>query len=215
MTNQKPDLSPELRALIECGTAPGYLPRARQELDAEDRVTFKPPKVGGLSPVEAAAVVRKWLGLKEQNTFATYRAAVECGACSCSWRSDTSARGDCPKSRPWRVSRSSTRCPVILVKKSRGDARQVFTLMHELGHVLLHQKSFIDEEQDLYATNGREREANLFAGHLLVPDSFLQTVRGEDNATSPDEIDPWLESCAEVGRQCRRDPDPSGRSRPA
>ena len=45
--------------------------------------------------------------------------------------------------------------------------------MHELAHVLLHKASWIDDEADLRSTQGREQEANLFAGLVLVPDHFL------------------------------------------
>jgi Zn-dependent peptidase ImmA (M78 family) len=44
--------------------------------------------------------------------------------------------------------------------------------MHELGHVLLHKTSSIDDDADLYSREGHEREANAFAGYLLVPDDF-------------------------------------------
>jgi Zn-dependent peptidase ImmA (M78 family) len=58
---------------------------------------------------------------------------------------------------------------VIVVKKQYWDTRQTFTLMHELGHLLLHKPSSIDDEHDLQSHQGHEREANAFARYLLIP----------------------------------------------
>ena len=64
--------------------------------------------------------------------------------------------------------------------------------MHELGHLLLHKTSSIDDDHDLNSHEGYEREANAFAGQLLVPESFLTSIRDSDR---PDEVslfDEWL-----------------------
>ena len=64
--------------------------------------------------------------------------------------------------------------------------------MHELGHALLHRNSFIDDSEDLYSHQGRERAANAFAGLLLVPDEKLNKV---DDYTKPRDVsqyDDWL-----------------------
>jgi len=74
------------------------------------------------------------------------------------------------------VFRFFKRFPVIVVKKLPQEERQSFTLMHELGHLLLHQKSRIDEEDDFYANTGNEYQANQFSGRVLVPDNFLETI---------------------------------------
>ncbi len=63
------------------------------------------------------------------------------------------------------------------MKKLAWESQQSFTLMHELGHLLLHKTSSIDDECDLQSHQGQERDANAFAGHLLVPDSFLASIR--------------------------------------
>jgi Zn-dependent peptidase ImmA (M78 family) len=72
------------------------------------------------------------------------------------------------------------------------DARQVFTLMHELAHVLLHRKSYIDDTDDLYSYQGREREANAFAGRLLVPPTALNKIDDETRPGDVSEFDAWL-----------------------
>lgn len=51
---------------------------------------------------------------------------------------------------------------------------------HELGHALLHRKencAFI-KNQTLLLTSGIEREANLFAAHLLITDDMLMDYAG-------------------------------------
>lgn len=83
-------------------------------------------------------------------------------------------------------------CSVIVVKKQAAEAQQVFTLMHELGHLLLHRSSAIDDDEDMHARGGREHEANTFAGHLLVPDDFLPVISDRER---PDDValyDDWL-----------------------
>ena len=51
---------------------------------------------------------------------------------------------------------------------------------HELGHALLHRKencAFI-KSRTLLLTSGIEREANLFAAHLLITDDILKEYAG-------------------------------------
>jgi Zn-dependent peptidase ImmA (M78 family) len=84
------------------------------------------------------------------------------------------------------------KCPVIVVKKMPAETRQVFTLLHELGDVLLHRKSFIDDAEDLYSHEGREKEANAFAGILLVPDEKLNEVDDDAKPSEVSEYDDWL-----------------------
>ena len=62
--------------------------------------------------------------------------------------------------------------------------RQSFTIAHELGHWIMHRDVFVG--LDAYPvlprfsrpinSNPREKEANTFAAHLLVPDHLLKPV---------------------------------------
>jgi len=54
--------------------------------------------------------------------------------------------------------------PLILVNNERPSSRKNFTIAHELGHIIMHFKSFIDlDYRDV------EKEANEFAAELLMP----------------------------------------------
>ena len=65
--------------------------------------------------------------------------------------------------------------------------------MHELGHLLLHKTSSIDDERDLHSHRGHEHEANAFAGFILVPDSFLNSINDAERPDEVSEYDGWLE----------------------
>jgi len=50
--------------------------------------------------------------------------------------------------------------------------RWIFTAAHELGHLVLHEQDFDPEASD--EVRSSEREANLFASHLLMPDATFR-----------------------------------------
>ncbi len=72
--------------------------------------------------------------------------------------------------------------PVIVINSLNARVRQRFTVAHEIGHLLLHNKSiyvdrplsvkFRDEHSSL-AIDEEEMEANRFAASLLMPRSWL------------------------------------------
>jgi len=63
--------------------------------------------------------------------------------------------------------------PAIVVNTQEGISveRQIFTIAHELGHLILHLDSFGTDED--IEVEKEEDEANLFAGQLLLPDDAL------------------------------------------
>ncbi len=73
--------------------------------------------------------------------------------------------------------------PIIFVNNSNAFSRQVFTLIHELGHIL-HGVSGVTDFDESYldlmsdADQRLEARCNKFAAHFLVPDSTF----GEDIA---------------------------------
>lgn len=60
--------------------------------------------------------------------------------------------------------------PIILINNKIQNARKVFTLAHELGHLIMHNHS------DFIITNNRdlEKEANVFASEFLAPKQILK-----------------------------------------
>lgn len=72
---------------------------------------------------------------------------------------------------------------LIGINKNHHTNRQRFTIAHELGHLLLHEKGRVHIDQkfqinlrDEYSSEGvseEEKEANLFAAELLMPAKFI------------------------------------------
>lgn len=194
LANQKPELSPSLKKLIERVEKQRaiYL-SLLEELDETERICFKPPGLPRGNIKEAAGIVRSWLGLADKNDFNSYRAAVEAQGILVFRSNGYGGKWQIPKQNPViGFTLYDPACPVIVIKKQASDAQQVFTLMHELGHLLLHKTSSIDDEQDFYSHQGHERDANAFAGHLLVPDEFLTTIRDAGRPKDASLLDDWL-----------------------
>lgn len=195
LSNQKPELSHRLKLLIERVERQRTVFLAlREELDPADVVRFSPPDLAGLSIPAAASCVREWLGLSDRNDFDSYRQAIEARGLLVFRSNGYNGQWQIAKENPiLGFSLYEPECPVIVVKKQDVDTRQSFTLMHELGHILLHRASSIDDEGDLYSADGEEREANAFAGHLLVPDRFLLSIRDNERPADVAEFDDWLQ----------------------
>lgn len=195
LANQKPELPPTLKKLIE------RVERQRavylsllEDLDEAEQARFSPPDLTRKTPREAARIARQWLGLSDNNNFDTYRQAVEAHGVLVFRSNGYSGKWQIPKQNPiLGFTLYDPACPVIVIKKQSSDAQQSFTLMHELGHLLLHKASSIDDDQDFHSHQGRERDANAFAGHLLVPDSFLTGIQDHERPQDVSLFDRWLE----------------------
>lgn len=194
LANQKPELSPTVKRLIQ------RVERQRdvylsliEDLDETEHPQFTPPDLPRNHPEKTAAIARAWLGLGDSNTFETYRAAVEAKGILVFRSNGYKGEWQIPKESPiLGFALYDSFCPVIVVKKEASESRQSFTLMHELGHLLLHKSSSIDDAHDLQSHEGWERDANAFAGHILVPDSLLGTIRDKDRPNDVAEYDDWL-----------------------
>lgn len=195
LANQKPELSVKLKALIERVEKQRevYL-SLREDLDDTDRSWFSPPDLPQRDPREAARIVRQWLGLADENSFDTYRTTVEAQGVLVFRSNGYAGKWQIAKENPvLGFTLYDPTCPVIVIKKQPWESRQSFTLMHELGHLLLHKASSIDDEHDLQSHQGQERDANAFAGHLLVPDAFLASIRDAERPDEVSQYDEWLE----------------------
>lgn len=194
LANQKPELSASLKALIERVERQRevYL-SLREDLDDADHPRFAPPVLPADDLRVAARVARQWMGLGEQNNFDTYREALESRGVLVFRSNGYAGKWQIAKNNPiLGFSLYDENCPVIVVKKQDWDTRQSFTLMHELGHLLLHKTSSIDDERDMESHRGHEREANAFAGYLLVPDSFLAGINDAERPEDVSGYDHWL-----------------------
>lgn len=193
IANQNPYLSPKVKSVIERveHQREVYL-SMREELGGVDK--FEPPDLPHNNPKQAAYIVREWLGLKVSNDFDSYRRAVESKGILVFRSNGYNGPWQIPKDDPViGFSLFHQVCPIIVVKKQITETRQTFTLMHELGHLLMHLTSSIDEELDLYNVHDEhEREANAIAGHLLVPDEFLGQINDNDKPEDVSEYNSWL-----------------------
>ena len=194
LTGQKPELSPTVRKLIERVERQRELYLAlREDLHAEDYPVFRPIEVRPDQPAAAASTVRRWLGLGQANTFDQFRLAVEAKGILVFRSNGYAGRWQIAKESPiLGFSLYSDVCPVIVVKKSRAETQQTFTLMHELGHLIMHRASSIDDEADMQSRVGHEREANAFAGQVLVPDAFLAQIADNERPATVERFDAWL-----------------------
>ncbi|MBL6986128.1 MAG: ImmA/IrrE family metallo-endopeptidase [Methylobacter sp.] len=195
LANQKPELSAKLKALIERVEKQRevYLSLC-EDLSNTDRIEFSSPDLHGKNPSEAAGIARRWLGLSDRNNFDSYRETIEARGVLVFRSNGHNGKWQIAKENPiLGFSLFYPTCPVIVIKKQDWESQQSFTLMHELGHLLLHKVSSIDDEQDLQSHKGKELAANAFAGHLLVPDAFLTHIHDEEMPDEVSQYDDWLE----------------------
>lgn len=193
LAGQKPDLPRRVRNLVRRVEQQRsvYL-NLIEDIEGAERPRFESPAIPD-SPTAAARIAREWLGLEESNDFDSFRKAVE----------DRGVLVFRTNGYPgkWQIAKKSSIMgfalydpvmPVIVVRKQKAESMQSFTLMHELGHILLHRASSVDDDMDFRETNGMEREANRFAAHMLVSDSQLSTLLAEERPTNQADLDEWL-----------------------
>ncbi|KSE95442.1 ImmA/IrrE family metallo-endopeptidase [Pseudomonas aeruginosa] len=193
IANQKPNISHKLRALVERTERQRdiYL-ELREDVDGDNVPLFRHPQIDQ-NPLIAAKYARTWLGLTTQSTFDQYRTAIERKGILVFRSNGYQGQWQIAKENPiLGFSIYHAECPLIFVKKQYSETLQTFTLMHELGHILIHKHSSIDDDGDLYNLSGPEREANEFAGHILVPDEFLKSINIRDIPLDASEYDEWL-----------------------
>jgi Zn-dependent peptidase ImmA (M78 family)/plasmid maintenance system antidote protein VapI len=195
LANQKPELSAKLKALIaRVEHQRDVYMELRDEIDADSLSAFEPPTLPQNDAVRAAALVRKWLGLSERNTFETYRSSIESKGILVFLSNGYNGKWQIAKDNPvMGFTLYDDECPVIVIKKQQWESQQTFTLIHELGHLLLQRMSSIDDDKDLHSHEGDERAANAFAGHLLVPETHLATIDSRDRPSQVEDFDTWLE----------------------
>lgn len=98
----------------------------------------------------------------------------------------------------------------IYVNAEEGTRRQAFTIAHELGHAILHQEwAKSNEYRVLMRDTGagkedpKEKEANTFAAHLLVPREML--IRFIENMSIKELSDMFVVSEKMLGYRISRE----------
>jgi len=192
LTNQKPYLSLKMRKFIE------RVERKRDEFlwlleETEgEQPNFTFPELED-SIENRAMQIRQWLNLPNKNSFDTYREALEVKGIFVLQSNGYAGKWKIPNESPvLGFSLWHPKMPVIVIRKQRTKERQTFTLIHELAHLVLHQQSIIDDEQDIWGNSESEKEANRFAGTLLVPMEFLDTIDVEQIPSRYAEYQDWF-----------------------
>ena len=146
--------------------------------ELEEETNYVPLQISGTIAQKADAV-RHWLGVNDTQSykFDDYRKLVEAKGILV-FRS-TGYKG------AWKLKNDSVvgfsithpQVPLIFIKKTSPEM-QTFTLFHELGHLLLHNRSCIDNEDNLRSNQSEEdeREANQFAADCLLPEEALRDI---------------------------------------
>ena len=154
--------------------------------DLNETPHFTPPKKlqGGIA--EKAESVRQWLGLdsgeQQHYSFEDYREKIaEKGifvlrsqGYNGAWKVEDTEN---PDEKMLGFSIAHPQLPAIFITKNSPE-RDSFTLFHELGHLLLHRDSCIDNPINFRSdqTSQREIESNEFSRHCLLPDEVLNGI---------------------------------------
>lgn len=192
INNQKPDLSLEVKKLIE-----------RVELQRDRYIGLLEDLSIPLEnwkpnfPHGDIVKIRHWLNLKQAKDFNDIRQSIEDKGIMVFVTNGYAGNWQIKKNSVIRgFSLHFEKLPVIVVKKQVSRKAQTFTLIHELAHLLLHAESRIDDDDDLYSHQGKEQEANEFAGKVLVPDDALQDIK------LPKEISEYDSTLADIAKGC-------------
>ena len=146
--------------------------------ELEEETNYVPPKISGTIAQKADAV-RRWLGVKDTRSyeFEDYRKLVEAKGILVFRSMGYNGAWQLKNDSVIGFSITHPQVPLIFVKKT-SPQMQAFTLFHELGHLLLHNRSCIDDEDNLRSNQREknEREANQFAADCLLPKEALPDI---------------------------------------
>ncbi|AXQ23353.1 ImmA/IrrE family metallo-endopeptidase [Acinetobacter wuhouensis] len=168
----------------------------QNDLDIEVEY-FQSPDLKNHSLTKQGEKIRKWLGIdnSKKMTFKDYRKLIEDKNILVFLSSGYSGA--------WKIPNDSTvigfsfyneKVPLIFIKKDNefSDSLSVFTLFHELAHILLHKKTIIDTNEIIYSDKRIEREANLLAANILVSDNVLKQLDIKEKPEEVERFAQWL-----------------------
>ena len=148
-------------------------------IDIDNQIPiFTPPDINANDVSDAAEKVRSWLQLGNKACgFDNLKKAV---ASKNVFIFMTSKFPDWSKVehdefRGFAIYRE--RLPIIVINSSDAVSAHSFTLMHELGHLIFNKKSVFSEFSESPQSK-EEKQCNLFAGEILMPQNrFMEVVR--------------------------------------
>ncbi|HZH04965.1 MAG TPA: ImmA/IrrE family metallo-endopeptidase, partial [Myxococcaceae bacterium] len=74
--------------------------------------------------------------------------------------------------------------PVVTIRASDARVRQRFTLAHEIGHLMLHERGQHFRDKNFLSGDPREIEANRYAAELLMPSWMIEPAASKYRADS-------------------------------
>ena len=179
INNQEPIHSPKLRAFIEGieKQRKTYL-QLSEDLNEPIEEEWKSKLILNRQNIkQISADIRKWLTLPLKYTFEDMRQAIENKGIMVFISNGYNGKWQIERNEQVRgFSLYYDILPIIVIRKQASIGAQAFTLMHELAHLLLHKESSMDNEESFHSYKGKEKEANEFAGNLLIPDDFLSQI---------------------------------------
>ncbi len=160
-------------------------------LGAKIQFCFKEHDFTNFDPIDAAAEARRILDLREN----------QCIADICELLENAGVKLFLMKSAPEQFFGLSVgmhdKGPAIAVNTEENVPveRQIFTAVHELGHLLLHHESY--KYDRLEEDKRQESEANVFASYFLMPEKHFRQVWFESRGLH------WVENVLHTKRRFR------------
>lgn len=183
INNRRPVHSRKLRTIIERVEEHReiYL-ELLDELEITHNSNWYPKQINFQNSNKKAIAqeIREWLEIPEIRDFMQLRKLVEEKDIMVFVSSGYKGDWQIDKEEPVRgFSLYYDILPLIMIKK-QSEGGQAFTLIHELIHLLLHKNSVLDYDEDYECETGLEKEANLIAGYILIPDELLERITPDD-----------------------------------
>ena len=143
-----------------------------------EETNYAPPKIAG-TITQRADAVKQWLGIQDtgEYKFEDYRKLIEAKGILVFQSMGYSGAWQLKNNSVIGFSIMHPQVPLIFIKKTSPQI-QIFTLFHELGHLLLHKSSHIDDKDNLNSNQSKrnEQEANLFAANCLLPENIQRAA---------------------------------------
>ncbi len=171
--NRHPVFDYKVRAVTtEVERIRNFILELRKDME-EPIQRFSPPEIDNLSAVEAAPLVRKWLGLSEGiYAIDKWKKAIERKDIFIFMTSKYQGWSKIEVDVFRGLSIYKNSLPIIIINDSDAFKAQSFTLFHELGH-LLKKQTILDSEENYLAQSQIEKWCNEFSGEMLMPRTHI------------------------------------------